>query len=205
MKSSIGIAFHGWLRDSLSFNLHPFDEKRILQSMCGHGRGGGNSPPSTHFLFSNLQTFFDPHLLCSLPKTSTPRPSQLHTTRLFCATFAPAPKWHESYTLCCHRVTFALPSNFFKKQKRNVGADIQRTRTAPCAAPCATSAPLRRRPTPRTPPPFPPPAAAAHLCSLLFFILSFYVYQKKMMMLMVLLPILLKLSHMVLTRMVLPN
>ncbi len=51
MKSSIGIAFHGWLRDSPSFNLHPFDEKRILQSMCGHGRGGGGIPPQAPISF----------------------------------------------------------------------------------------------------------------------------------------------------------
>ncbi len=45
-------------------------------SIRGHGGGewGGIPPSSTHFLFSKVQTFWDPYLLSSPPKPSTPRP-----------------------------------------------------------------------------------------------------------------------------------
>ncbi len=40
----------------------------------GGGNGGGIPPPSTPCLFSKVQTFWDPYLLSSPPKPSTPRP-----------------------------------------------------------------------------------------------------------------------------------
>ncbi len=49
------------------FGHGPFKESLGLLGISE--RGGGNSPPQrTHFLFSNVRTFWDPYVLCSPPQ-----------------------------------------------------------------------------------------------------------------------------------------